>query len=508
MASDSYKITFGGRPIVDVNSAMRTAADHNWPDAHFRGKATSYICPTGSKPGYGFVLMRKSDLDAIRNQPTVDLMVTYRDARSAVQTPLKGMIVTASSMAFPGRENDKDSVYLVTFADGRHAKRRLPWSKAYNLRDRCGTAYLSGSLDAGAAWTWQQLVQDLWAATVGGTAPMLPYTPNGTPEGIDYFLQESALDCLADLLLRINCQLVFDPRTGDYDIRQSDDGRAKLTAFDAARRYVAWNDRAEQWPAADWPETIRVRFRKRPTPFDEADPYYSVDVTATPAPSNVVAGTVLALDDDLYAIGEDSVTNAAELTARATERMQQWVRRRSSVEFPAVRSYMGFVPSAFDLLGYVVGAVALSDRGGDEGAAMTTELAAMPVGGLARWTWNDNPEWLCCEEDYPYPGYGSYDDGDSGATWSSDSTINIGCDVTTGSIIGDVVRYTHVGFVRRGRLTVSTSMEVLEEDKVLVATSCIEVVVPTGTTVECVDGVITYTQETEWIRVIACKACP
>lgn len=117
------------------------------------------------------------------------------------------------------------------------------------------------------------------------------------------------------------------------------------------------------------------------------------------------------------------------------------------------------------------------------------------------------------EDDYPYPGYGSYDDGDGGATWQHDSTLNIGCDEATGNIIGDEVRYTTVLFVRRGRPTASISMEVLVEDKILVATECKEVVVDVAVTVdvECVDGVITatptVTTTTDFVRSVACGVC-
>lgn len=116
------------------------------------------------------------------------------------------------------------------------------------------------------------------------------------------------------------------------------------------------------------------------------------------------------------------------------------------------------------------------------------------------------------EEDYPYP-YGSYDDGDGGASIQHDAILNLGCDAaTTGNILYDSVRYTTVGLVRRGRLTLSISMEILEEDAVAVATECVEVVIKgdeTGDTdVECVDGDIVFTKKTRKIRAVVCKACP
>lgn len=91
---------------------------------------------------------------------------------------------------------------------------------------------------------------------------------------------------------------------------------------------------------------------------------------------------------------------------------------------------------------------------------------------------------------------------------SHDATINIGCNATTGNITGDVVRYTIVALVRRGRLTMSISMEVLEEDKILVETECKRIIDLATLTLTCVDGVPTIDYDDDYVRSIVCKACP
>lgn len=116
------------------------------------------------------------------------------------------------------------------------------------------------------------------------------------------------------------------------------------------------------------------------------------------------------------------------------------------------------------------------------------------------------------DEDY-YPEYGSYDDGDGGTSWSHDAILNLACDTdsgapTEGDIVYDKVRYTVTLIMRNRRPFASIAMEVLEEKAVAVNTVCKEVVIPTGTTAECVDGDIVLTLETEKIRVIDCVACP
>lgn len=390
MARDSFTLTFGGRPIVDPRRAAQTSVDHGFPDSHFYGKVTRYVCPVGSQPGTGKLLMRKADLDAVRLLSTCTLDLTYRDNGRAVKTSLGGMVVTSASAAFTGRDGDGQAVYLVSFADDRWTRRRKPWAAAYNMRERVGTSYVAATTNGGTAWTWQELVQELWTGAIGGTAPTLPYTPHGTPEGFDFYKCDSVLDALASVLTRIDCSLVHDPRSVSYTIRRSEDSLAKLLALDSRVRFSPWNDRSEHWPAADWPATIRVRFRRRPIPTDESDPFYTVDVTPTPAPANVTSGTILVLDDDLFATGAGTPSNAATCSARASERMTEWVRRYNSLDRRALRSYKGFVSEAFDLLGEAVAAVLVSDRGGDEGAGLTTELYNAADAKVAAWTWNDS----------------------------------------------------------------------------------------------------------------------
>lgn len=493
---DSFTITFGGRPVIDPQSAMRTCREHGFPDDHFRGLVTSYVCPTGSQPGVGRLLMRKKHLDAIRAEAAVELVLTYRDnGGTGVRTPLKGMIVTASTMACPGREDDPESVFLVTFADGRHAKRRVPWSKAYNLRQRNDTEYVTATTNGGTAWTWQQLVQDLWTPSITGTAPTLPYTPDGTPEGLDYTHSDSALDCLADVLLRIDCHLVHDPRTELYTIRRSADGVAELTAIDDRQRYSAWQDRGLQWPGADWPATIRVRFRKRPIPAYDADPYYTVDVTATPAPTPIVGGSILVLDDDLFALypaPAGTLTNGAGLTTRATERMTEWVRRRSSIGFPLMRSYKGFVPDLFDQLGKTVSALCVSDRGGSEGAALTTEIRNPDERPFDLWKPRENPHWVWWADETPI---------------EIDTLVNVGCNAVSGHITGDRMRHTLTPVNRDGKIFLEDDLTAIEEDAVLVETVCKEFLT-SASTVACVDGVITFTKVTDYVRGIDCGTCP
>lgn len=117
------------------------------------------------------------------------------------------------------------------------------------------------------------------------------------------------------------------------------------------------------------------------------------------------------------------------------------------------------------------------------------------------------------EEEYDTYGYGSYDDGDGGTTWSHDAIINIGCDTSEGSptlgdIVYDKVRYTVTLIMRNRRPFSSISMEVLEENAVAVATECKEIIDHSTITLTCVDGVPTLDFDTFKMRGIVCVTCP
>lgn len=231
------------------------------------------------------------------------------------------------------------------------------------------------------------------------------------------------------------------------------------------------------------------------TAVDVLPPYAVVRLVSSATDESVgeTVWTVAATDEDsdphVYVLGNKTLTNASGDRGDA----MFWPLGRIAYDpadgTPAINEVWGPKAGTFLLRkGY------LGFRCAGEADGNTAVFARVPEVDL--------------DDEYPGYGYGSYDDGDGGATWSHDATINIGCDTGTGNVIGDVVRYTHVLFVRRGRPTVSTSLEVLEEDKVIVQTACKEWIDPATVELTCVDGVPTLDFTTEKVRVVVCGVCP
>jgi hypothetical protein len=91
---------------------------------------------------------------------------------------------------------------------------------SYNYRDGAGVFYPS-SLNTGVAWTWQEIVTDLWGkyATPFGstTAPQFPATPAGTPEGFA-FQGVDVWTALNRVVRAAGYVIRYDPTNGQVSI--------------------------------------------------------------------------------------------------------------------------------------------------------------------------------------------------------------------------------------------------------------------------------------------------
>lgn len=389
--------TLGGRPLIDPADLFRVCLDRSLPTAPWHGLANSFRCPTGRGPGVGHVLMYSRDVNQVPGGPAPldlkashDLRFTDGEGNSIT---FRGLTVTRADRVVSGWDDSRTAPYLVRLADRRVHLAGVPVNAAYNLRDDSG--YLSPTLKLGVAWTWQEVVEDLWQLLADEFDDLpaaidmaLPFTPHGTPEGFDFY-GGNAWEALNSVLDRLACALVYDPTVKADEpgatpwriVRLgSDDATATRTLTDWAKYRL--RDSRPTDPKRSWrPEKVRVLFRRKPSPStgDEWDHAETVTLAADPA---VVAGTVVTLRDDLYALGATGTpTNAATLTARATERAADWLRARGSSGRPAGVTYRGARDGAL-LVGPLFGEWAVHDRGGGEQGGVRTEVASLPV-----------PEW-------------------------------------------------------------------------------------------------------------------
>ena len=360
-------VTFAGQAATDPASLLATCRDQDLPVDQWLGKANAFTLPRGRESGTGRVLLSAAALGRIDTtlvHPLVFGTLTF-----------KRIALTRATCVLPTARGAGGNVFLCDLADDRHFLRQRPIDRAYNVPSADGSGYLAATKDGGSAWTWATMAADLWDALgLAAVAPALPFVPDGTPEGFAFY-GGSAWDALCDVLDRLACDPVFDPRDDSWAVvrRGSNEAaaRAALEALDAER---VWDGYPGETVPGWRPETVRTLFRRVPAPADGASPFYFVDTTLGVQPG-VRAGTVVTLADDLAARGATGTpSNSAALDARAAERAADWERARSPAKARLGHVYRGTPGKAFDLLRSAATAVAVYDRG----AGLMTEVFAGP----------------------------------------------------------------------------------------------------------------------------------
>lgn len=243
---DTYaNMSYGGKPVQDprklYSEYLRIVQEspNTWPgiSTEFWGKANSYICPRGMYAGRAWLLMLRSDIEALDvNYPHEFEIAT---AQGRFKTRLG--IIRATCMT-PGSPEDGNGNYLVELGDRRYPLEK--WHNisggspvpAANLRrlnqytlSHDGTdptdEYHTSSLTSGTTLkTWSTAIQHIWdsnlvlARFLGSPFPGLPYTPAGHPENINFMIGGGRWANMHYLLDLINCDTVyspFDTDTGD-----------------------------------------------------------------------------------------------------------------------------------------------------------------------------------------------------------------------------------------------------------------------------------------------------
>lgn len=323
--------TLSGKKLLDPAEALQWAA-HNSTPRDFWLTANSYSCGLGREPGRAYVLLTRRDAAALDANGLHTL--TWVDGNAT--TTFSGLILLrADSMSLS--DSDPDACYLVQLLDKR-ASLRGAINAQYNVRVPAGprqTAaeyYYPESLNGGATWTWQQMLDDIWSnlpAAVAGASPALPYSPDGIPEQFR-FIGVDALDSYCAVLAKLGCDLKYDPVAGTFGLVQVGAAQAGLAVAEAAlaRRRVYDYDTIDA-NRADKPATIRVFFHKRAedghgsekdTPREsnwEMDQVHSEDV----ATGIDGAEGVMPQWDDLPALvdKDGALTNSSALATRAAE---------------------------------------------------------------------------------------------------------------------------------------------------------------------------------------------
>jgi hypothetical protein len=374
---------FAGRPCIDPTILYKDCVDRGLPVRMWHGKANLFRCPNGRGPGRGQILLTQEDIEAIDRSKSHTL--TFLDDRGH-ETLLKSITLTRAACIAPGAADLLGNVYLCDLEDRRRDLARIPIDRAFNVRKSDGSGYLTSTLNSGTAWTWQQVVQNLFTLLGLGTAATLSPVPHGTPENLVYY-GRYAWDALHDVLDRLAWTIRPDLQGDKFNTLVQLGNTSASSAKQAARQVDdLYPDRTWQTytydPNRGWaPEKVRVRFQRLPKPTDGNSPYYNVDISTSLA--GAATGTYLQIDDDLIALGNGSTpTNSANLTARATERAADWKRKRQKYDSPNQVTWGDFAEGLGNVtLSGIFAEVAWDDRGGP----MRTEAASRPDGSIERW---------------------------------------------------------------------------------------------------------------------------
>lgn len=406
-------LTFGGYPVCDAVTERRNLTNRGQFVPPELARANSFLNPLGEAPARGWICMLRADLNALDLNALHSLLMVDEGGR---QIELRNLVFVQARKILPGKSSDTNAAYLVEIADSRwrvcNPYYSIPLNKQYNTRapgwgGAAGASiYYADSLNTGSAWTWQTLLNDIWSlmATQLGTAPTLPFTPDGTPEGWR-FVGIPAWKALCQILWRVGCAVRADltQATGQYSyvrVGAADAVHDLLESQTTAASRLIGDDEIIEGVRGRVPAGVRVFFHRLTEHYGTEEttardtgqwittPVYSVDVAAPSTVLGAETGTNHPLWDDLPAIynAAGALQNGTALTTRATERRDDFYRMIRSVG--GGRMHRIFTGLAAFRPGSTIKGVAWRQ---DEQGGLTTEIVRHPwrmlkVGDAGEWS--------------------------------------------------------------------------------------------------------------------------
>lgn len=328
-------VFFGGFPCTGPREAAEKCFRWHLPTDSFLGKANSYTCPLGEDPGFGTVLMKRSDFLELDLTASHSLHFAidaseYRGLKESFSVTLKGMVVKDIVSVTPGVPDDEDETLAVYFEDERCLYRHVPMDQAYNVRRQPDGGYYEDTLNFGLPWTWTLAIESLWGHVLKlGAYPGIPIAPQGTPSNLEFW-GARAWNALCQVLSRIGCSVRWNPFLGKVEIIQvGQEDADQAQALLEHSTYRVHDGYPETTVRHNVPEKVRVLFQKLPPPDHKGvSPWHIVSVADATPRDGIETGTVHDIHDDLPAIidGEGILTNSSDITSRANERAADYFR--------------------------------------------------------------------------------------------------------------------------------------------------------------------------------------
>lgn len=311
---------------------LKISADRNQTPLDFWARANSYTCPLGPDPGSAWAILSRLDANTLAR----DSFHSMRFEDGLTNETISSLGIVRQFTMNRALAGDEKAAVLIELQDKRRQLRMSDINKQYNVRIPApsvtsGTSlYYSESRNGGALWTWQTMLNDMWAVlpSIAGMAPTLPFSPDATPEGFR-FIGVNAWDALHIVLTKLQVTTRWDPFDDVFSYIRLGVAQT-LNLSDFAERLVYDYDPGQGYDLSKMPATVRVYFGRRElyqgiekdTPQAgnwEMVPFTSIDVATGVA--GALTGTVQQVWDDLAATidGVGAVDNASALNARANE---------------------------------------------------------------------------------------------------------------------------------------------------------------------------------------------
>lgn len=298
----------GKKPLNPAVLAASSIAAH-WP-MEWYGKVNSVACPRGRRWGEAHFVVSQSTLDELSIDAAIDITCEHELGT----TTWAGYYVIRSETITGDPDN---SAHWITLADRRWLLERSAANVRYNLRQN-KTDYVTITTNSGTPYTWQEVLDDLWALLPGvaGAAPSLPITPGSTPENL-VFDGMTAWRAINQVLTAIGCGAVLDPHAGTFNYVELKATQADLATQKTDNRdRLLWAFAPSELPESQYVDKVAVTFHKIPGIDDDSLPFASKpDVEEVSLGVGGTAGTKWPIVDTMFGFDD----NSAVRTARAGE---------------------------------------------------------------------------------------------------------------------------------------------------------------------------------------------
>ena len=361
-------VSLSGVNLEDPKRLRDDLRQSGLPVGEWSVRCHSFVSPCEREPGVGHVLIRRSAWDRIPDKTSLTL--TFADSfGSSVSFVKLHPVSSPTPLAVPTATSD--AILWLTLEDRRSRYKQVATSRSYNLRLAAG-GWDTATLNSGTAFTWAQIVADLWAklkavyTDLPSSAPSLPSTPSGTPESFSFYSVD-AWTALCTVCQAAGFLVRYDPTTDAVSIINPADAVSVEPIQTQWSR--TWDTRSGQLIPEAVPANFQLSFPRLGRPERH-------QISTTISETGVTTGATVTLPAYPSAAG-DPVSNTTYLTAFTGRMRDFWRRDLAARSEPRAVQYKGWHPwvkTAVGLSGYASWGV--SQLAGDE---VQTSLTSGPL---------------------------------------------------------------------------------------------------------------------------------